>query len=109
VQAHLVTVAQQAALAGVAAEAAIEGGGRPVAVAVAKVLCGRAAVTAARAAHQVHGAVGLTRAHPLARETRRLSAWRAEYGGEREWAAGIGRAAVRGGADGLYGVVTGQA
>lgn len=106
VQAHLVTIAQQAALVGVAAEAAAtrQGGFE---IATAKLLAGRAAIAAARAAHQVHGARGVTREHPLGLQTRRLWSWRSEYGGEREWAARLGAAAARAGADRLYPAITG--
>jgi acyl-CoA dehydrogenase len=106
VQAHLVTIAQQAALAGVAADAAVATGGA-FEIAAAKLLADRAAVTATRAAHQIHGAVGVTREHPLSLHTRRLWAWRAEYGDERAWSARLGAAAGRVGADRLYPAITG--
>lgn len=106
VQEHLVTIAQQTALVSVAVEAAVA---RAAAfeIAVAKALAGRAAITAARAAHQVHGARGVTRAHPLSLETRRLWSWRVEYGSEREWSLRLGDAAARAGADHLYPAITG--
>ncbi|MDG4771028.1 acyl-CoA dehydrogenase family protein [Solwaraspora sp. WMMD792] len=47
-------------------------------VAAARVVLGRAATTVARLAHQLHGAVGITREHPLHRSTGRLLAWRDE-------------------------------
>jgi len=105
VQAHLVTIAQQAALVGVAADAAIE---RQAAfeIGAAKLLANRAAVSAGRAAHQVLGARGVTLEHPLSLETRRLWSWRSEYGGERYWSERIGRAAVHRGADRLYPAIT---
>ncbi|MFB6395458.1 acyl-CoA dehydrogenase family protein [Polymorphospora lycopeni] len=56
------------------------------AVAAAKVQAGTAATAVARAAHQVHGAIGVTREYPLHRHTRRLWAWRDESGGEEFWA-----------------------
>ncbi|MFL5822146.1 MAG: acyl-CoA dehydrogenase family protein [Solirubrobacteraceae bacterium] len=105
VQAHLVTIAQQAALVAVAVEAAITRE-QAFEIAAAKLLAGRAAVTAGRAAHQVHGAVGVTRAHPLGIETRRLWAWRCEYGDERHWALRLGSAAIGAGADRLYPGIT---
>ena len=106
VQAHLVTIAQQTALVSVAVDAALARGAA-FEIATAKLLAGRAAIIAARAAHQVHGAVGVTRAHPLGLETRRLWAWRSEYGDEREWAVRLGDAVCRAGADRLYPVITG--
>ncbi len=105
VQAHLVTIAQQAALVGVAADAAIERQ-RPFEIAAAKVLAGRAAVTAGRAAHQVLGARGVTREHPLSLETRRLWSWRSEYGDDRYWSKRLGTAAIHAGADRLYPTIT---
>jgi len=105
VQAHLVAIAQQAALVAVAVEAAVA---RQEAfeIASAKLLAGRAAITATRAAHQVHGAVGVTRAHPLSVQTRRLWAWRCEYGDEQLWAEILGDAVRHGGADSLYPTIT---
>jgi acyl-CoA dehydrogenase len=101
VQAHLVTIAQQAALVSVAVDAAMT---REAAfeIAAAKLLAARAALTATRAAHQVHGAVGVTRSHPLGVQTRRLWAWRNEFGDHLFWANRLGGAVVLGGADRLY-------
>jgi acyl-CoA dehydrogenase len=105
VQAHLVTIAQQAALVGVAADAAVAREGA-FEIAAAKLLADRAAVTAGRAAHQVLGARGVTLEHPLSLETRRLWSWRSEFGGERFWSERLGAAAVRAGADRLYPTIT---
>jgi acyl-CoA dehydrogenase len=67
-------------------------------VAVAKVRAGRVAEIAATIAHQVHGAIGFAREHPLHLHTRRLWSWRAEAGAEAYWAEHIGRGAIaRGG------------
>ena len=79
---------------------------RPFEIAAAKLLANRAAVTAGRAAHQVLGARGVTREHPLSLETRRLWSWRSEYGDERYWGKRLGTAAVRAGADRLYPAIT---
>lgn len=54
--------------------------------AAAKIVAGEAAGTVAELAHQVHGAIGMTREHDLHRYTRRLWAWRDEYGSDRYWA-----------------------
>jgi acyl-CoA dehydrogenase len=105
VQAHLVTIAQQAALAGVAVDAAIEREGA-FEIAAAKLLASRAALTAGRAAHQVLGARGVTLEHPLSLETRRLWSWRSECGDERYWSERLGSAAGLGGADRLYPAIT---
>jgi acyl-CoA dehydrogenase len=106
VQQHLVTVAQQAAIVAVAAQAA-ERTRAAFEIGAAKLLANRAAITATRAAHQVHGARGTTREHPLPGFTRRLWAWRTEYGDDRYWSARLGTAAVRFGADDLYPAITG--
>jgi acyl-CoA dehydrogenase len=106
VQQHLVTIAQQAALAGVAAEATAR---RPEGfeIAAGKLLANRAALTAGRAAHQVLGARGVTREHPLGALTCRLWSWRSEYGDEHHWSTRLGAAAARAGADRLYPAITG--
>jgi acyl-CoA dehydrogenase len=57
------------------------------AIAAAKVRTGLAATAAARAAHQLHGAIGITIEYALHRYTRPLWSWREEYGNEHEWAA----------------------
>ena len=105
VQAHLVTIAQQAALVSVAADASIEREGA-FEIAAAKLLANRAAVTAGRAAHQVLGARGVTLKHPLSLETRRLWSWRSECGDERFWSGRLGAAACHAGADRLYPAIT---
>lgn len=69
---------------------------------VAKVVCGQAAGRAASIAHQVHGAIGFTHEHSLHQSTRRLWAWRAEYGSEAHWAGEIGGRAIRRGGDALW-------
>jgi acyl-CoA dehydrogenase len=105
VQAHLVTIAQQAALVGIATDAAMACEA-PFEIAAAKLLANRAAVIAGRAAHQVLGARGVTREHPLSLETRRLWSWRSECGDERYWSQRLGNAAQQAGADRLYPAIT---
>lgn len=68
-------------------------------VAVAKIRTGMAAGAAARAAHQVHGAIGITQEYPLHRHTTALWSWREEYGGEQQWARALAGALVSGSAD----------
>jgi acyl-CoA dehydrogenase len=101
VQAHLVTIAQQAALVSIATDAGLIRT-EPFQIAIAKLLANRAAVIAGRAAHQVHGARGVTLEHELPQYTRRLWAWRSEYGGERFWSGRLGADAVARGAEDLY-------
>jgi acyl-CoA dehydrogenase len=76
-------------------------------MAAAKVVAWRAALTATHAAHQVHGAMGMTQEYPLHHFSRRLWAWRSEYGDEQYWAAPLGGAVAAGGADSLYPTITG--
>lgn len=70
----------------------------PFSIAAAKVRAGEAATRAAGIAHQVHGAIGFTREHPLHFATRRLWAWREQFGSDAWWAQALGRAAIAGGA-----------
>jgi acyl-CoA dehydrogenase len=62
--------------------------------AVAKVRAGEAATRGTGIAHQVHGAIGFTHEHALHFATRRLWAWREEFGTDADWAAELGRAAI---------------
>jgi len=64
-------------------------------IAVAKARAGQAAGIGARIAHQVHGAFGMTYDHTLHFGTRRLYAWRAEYGNESTWTMELGAQAIR--------------
>lgn len=94
VQQHLVVIAQAAALAASAVgQAALdaEGGKAAFALAAAKLVVGQEAAKAVRAAHQAHGAIGLTREYDLQLLTRRLQGWRAEFGAEAELATALGR------------------
>ena len=59
-------------------------------IAAAKAIASRAALTATRAAHQVHGAMGMTQEYRLHHFSRRLWAWRSEYGDEQQWAGRLG-------------------
>jgi acyl-CoA dehydrogenase len=56
-----------------------------VAVASAKIQTSQGALQVARAAHQLHGALGLTAEHPLHAFSTRIWAWRDEYGSEHHW------------------------
>jgi acyl-CoA dehydrogenase len=109
VQQHLVAGAQDAALVTMAAEAATAAAERGPAgfeIAAAKILAGQAAATATRAAHQAHGAMGMTQEYPLHHFSRRLWAWRQEYGDDVWWSARLGRAAAAAGPDHLYPTIT---
>lgn len=85
-----------------AAIAAIAGDRFPMQVAVAKARVGEAAGLVAEIAHQVHGAMGFTHEHQLHHFTRRLLAWRDEYGRESYWQQRIGRRVAGVGADAMW-------
>lgn len=115
IQQQLATLAGEVAAAGAAAEAAVaalESATQPVdatfEIAAAKVRVGEAAGSAATIAHQIHGAIGFTERHPLHHSTRRLWAWREEFGAENEWAARLGDAVVAGGHEDLWPAITGE-
>jgi acyl-CoA dehydrogenase len=90
VQQQLAELAGETAVADVAVRAAVRTPDEVVAVGAAKANASRAAGAVAAIAHQVHGAIGVTQEHPLHRVTRRLWAWREEYGSEAHWAAVLG-------------------
>ncbi|MEB3023523.1 acyl-CoA dehydrogenase [[Mycobacterium] crassicus] len=105
VQAHLVTIHQQATVVAAAidgAVTAVERGRASFEIACAKLLADRGAQLAARAAHQAHGAIGMTKEYPLQYLTRRLWAWRTEGGGHHRWADLLGDTLVAAGPDALY-------
>jgi len=71
-------------------------------VASAKIRVGEAATEGAGIAHQVLGAIGFTQEHILHRFTRRLWAWRDDFGSESSWAVKLGNLVAAKGADGLW-------
>jgi acyl-CoA dehydrogenase len=85
-----------------AAIAALDTPRFPIQVAVAKARVGEAAGVASEIAHQVHGAMGFTHEHQLHHFTRRLLAWRDEFGRENYWQQRLGRQIAAGGADALW-------
>ncbi len=108
IQHMLAVMAEHSAAAEAALGLAADGldAGRPVLVAAAKARAGEAAGQAAAIAHQAHGAIGFTREYDLHRASRRLWAWRDEFGNEAEWQRVVGRAAVAAGADDLWTFLT---
>ena len=109
VQQQIAVLAGQAAAAGAAAALAADALDLPngtATIAAAKVRAGEAAGIGAAIAHQVHGAIGITAEHPLHVFTKRLWAWREEYGSERVWSLYLGRLALDAGADGFWPFVT---
>jgi acyl-CoA dehydrogenase len=75
-------------------------------IAAAKVVVGDAAEHGPRIAHQVHGAIGFTYEHALHFATRRLWAWRAEFGTPERWAQRLGAQVVQAGAAALWPALT---
>ncbi|MFT4195617.1 acyl-CoA dehydrogenase family protein [Ottowia sp.] len=75
-------------------------------IAVAKARCGEAATRGTAIAHQTHGAIGFTYEHPLNFATRRLWAWRDEFGSDAWWAQQLGRAAIGAGGQGFWSSLT---
>src|SRR6516164_4525248 len=110
VQHNLATLAGEVAAASAAADAAAEAcSGSEIGlaeVAIAKVRGGEAAGTGSAIAHQVHGAMGFTYEHSLHHATRRLWAWREEFGNETLWAQRLGRMVAAHGADQLWSFIT---
>jgi acyl-CoA dehydrogenase len=110
VQHNLATLAGEVAAASAAAEAAAEACSAAeinlAEVAIAKVRGGEAAGTGSAIAHQVHGAMGFTYEHSLHHATRRLWAWREEFGNEAVWAQRLGRIVAAHGADQLWPFIT---
>ena len=105
VQHNLAILAGEVAAARCACDGGIMALGSPnfaVTVAAAKARVGEAAGIAAEIAHQVHGAMGFTHEHSLHHFTRRLWAWRDEYGRETHWQEQLGRRMAGGGADSVW-------
>lgn len=71
-------------------------------IAAAKTTVARAATEVSAHAHQVHGAIGMSQEYPLHHFTRRLWAWRQEWGSQNYWAKVLGRQVAGSGARGLW-------
>jgi len=109
VQSHLVTAAQSAVTTRMAADIAVRAlasGSLGIEIAAARVVMDGAITAGTRAAHQAHGAIGVTREYRLHQLTRRLWAWRHEWGTTREWRRQVGHAALARGADALFDLIT---
>jgi len=110
IQHNLAALAGEVAAASAAADGAAEACALPAIttaeIAIAKIRGGEAAGTGAAIAHQVHGAMGFTYEHSLHHATRRLWAWREEFGNEAFWAARLGRMVAERGADELWPFIT---
>lgn len=106
VQQQMAVLASQAAAAAAAvsgATAALAAGGDGLLeVALAKARAGEAAGVCAAIAHQVHGAIGFTKEYRLQFGTRRIWAWREEYGSDGEWATVAGAMIAAAGSHALW-------
>jgi len=77
-------------------------------VAAAKIRTAQASRQITSLGHQVHGAFGFTQEAPLNIWSRRVWAWRDDYGNEAEWAAKFGGLIITRGGDALWSSITGQ-
>jgi acyl-CoA dehydrogenase len=94
IQHQLAVLGEQAAASAMAAELACDAAGVTLdrmRVGCAKARASEAAVAVAAIAHAVHGAIGVTEEHDLQLYTRRLWAWRLDFGSEAYWHGVIGR------------------
>lgn len=76
-------------------------------IAAAKCRASEGVEKVTKLAHQIHGAIGFTYEYGLHFVTRRLWAWRAEFGGTAAWGEVLGRFAVEAGGDGIWPAMTG--
>lgn len=109
IQHQLAQMAQHTGSAVVSAEAAFAESSDTLAawqIAAGKVCSAEAAGTVAAMAHAVHGAIGFTHEHALQQGTRRLWAWRSEFGNLGHWAQRLGHSVCQGGAASLWPAVT---
>ncbi|MGH8195325.1 MAG: acyl-CoA dehydrogenase family protein [Woeseiaceae bacterium] len=79
------------------------------AAAVARVIAGASATEAARIAHQLHGALGITREAGLHRLTTRLWAWQDAITSQRMCARHLGEMALACGEEEVWSRLTGNA
>ena len=109
VQHLMAQLAEESASASAAADLAVQASERTVdrfSCAVAKARVGEAAGKSANFAHAIFGAMGFTREHQLHYATRRLWAWRNEFGGEAFWQCELGRQIAEKGGASLWPMIT---
>lgn len=78
----------------------------PLQIMSAKICCAEAAGIGAAIAHSVHGAIGFTHEYPLHIFTRRLWAWRSEFGSATYWSEALGRKICAAGTDQFWPTIT---
>ncbi|MEE1924592.1 acyl-CoA dehydrogenase family protein [Pseudomonas sp. 148P] len=109
IQQQLAVMAEQTAAAGIAAEAAFcesDDGLAALTITVAKISTADAASVGAGIGHSVHGAIGFTEEYPLHLLSRRLWAWRSEFGSASLWSQRLGMQICQGGSDGYWPLLT---
>ncbi|WP_095156555.1 acyl-CoA dehydrogenase family protein [Pseudomonas sp. Irchel 3E13] len=109
IQQQLAVMAEQTAAAGIAAEAAFcesDDGLAALTIAVAKISTADAASVGAGIGHSVHGAIGFTEEYPLHLLSRRLWAWRSEFGSASLWSQRLGAQICQCGSDGYWPLLT---
>jgi acyl-CoA dehydrogenase len=102
VQQQVAQMAAEVAAGTASLQLTVDCNASPHTVAAAKIRCGLAAGRTATIAHQLHGAIGFTDEYELHHFTRRLWAWRDEYGTEAEWSESLGRELSAGGGGALW-------
>jgi acyl-CoA dehydrogenase len=108
IQHSLAVVAAEVAAAQRAADAAVDALGTDRfidEVSASKARVGEAVGIVAEQVHQVHGAMGFTYEHRLHHFTRRLWAWRDEWGNEFYWQAKLGSRLAAMGVDKVWGYI----
>jgi acyl-CoA dehydrogenase len=106
---HLVRLVSEIQMVNMAldgAVAAAEAGEATFEIASLKVLAGDAGSEVVARAHQVHGAIGMTQEFVLHQLTRRVWAWREEFGSTSWWRNGLGQLVADVGADGLWPLIS---
>lgn len=109
IQQQLALLASETAAVSCAAMAACraaDSGDAKYEISAAKLRANRAIGEATSIAHQVHGAIGFTKEYRLHYITKRLMAWRSDYGNDRYWASYLGKYIARRGADNLWSDLT---
>lgn len=109
IQHQIAVLAEHATATDCIAEAAFAGMGPrlpALQIASAKIVASDAVSAGAALAHGIHGAIGLASEHILQLISRRLWAWRSEYGSREVWARQLGELACDCGADDLWPAVT---
>lgn len=109
IQQQIAVLAEHTACSLLAAEAAFAESTGDIAtlpIMAAKICVGEAASIGASTAHAVHGAIGFTDEHNLHLKTRRLWAWRAEYGSQSYWSQRLGRTVCESGSGALWSMLT---